>query len=245
MPTILITGANRGLGLEFVQQYTADGWTVIACCRAPEKAEALQALAKKHPALRIEVLDVSDNRSIKTLADKLKDTAIDVLINNAGIFSGTGTDGHHFPVEDSDKSQNFGSIDSTAWEKVLRVNTIAPIMIAEAFVPHLIKGEGKKIINITSRMGSLTELENKFGSIAYRSSKAALNSAMRTIASDLKNLGLMIANIHPGWVKTDMGGSYANMTPQQSVTSLRQTITALKPENSSQFLNYDGQILPW
>ena len=245
MPTVLITGANRGLGLEFVEQYACDDWGVIACCRAPGKADALQALAQTHAHIRIEALDVVNDKSIKTLADRLKDTPIDILINNAGIFSGVGIDGSHFPSDTSDTSQNFGSIDSLAWEKVLRVNTIAPLMMIESFLPHLQKGNSKKIINITSRMGSLTELEKKSGSLAYRSSKTALNSAMRTIASDLSNLGLIIINIHPGWVKTDMGGAHANMTPQQSITHLRQTIAALKPENSGQFMNYDGSIIPW
>ena len=240
MPTLLITGANRGIGLEFTRQYAADKWDVVACCRAPGKAAALQELAKAHPAIRIETLDVTNGASIAALADKMKDTPIDILLNNAGIYSGAG--GETSAIS-GDKSQEFGSLDAAAWEQVLRVNTIAPIMVSEALVPQLQKGMGKKIINITSRMGSLTAM--KPGSIAYRSSKAALNGAMRAIADTAQAIGLTIVNFHPGWVRTDMGSARADLTAEQSVISMRKVISALKSENNGQFLNYDGQIIPW
>lgn len=240
MPIVLITGANRGIGLEFVRQYAADKWNVIACCRAPADATELQTLAKTNSSVRIEALDVADDKSIAELASKLKDTPIDLLVNNAGVYSGAGS---KISSNMRDKSQEFGSIDSESWMKVLRTNMIAPIMMAQAFTPHLAKGAGKQIVNITSQMGSMTEMGA--GSIAYRSSKAGLNGAMRVVMHDLLNRGLSIVNFHPGWVQTDMGGKNAHLTPEQSVTHLRQTIATLKPEDTGQFLNYDGHIIPW
>jgi len=240
MHTALITGANRGIGLELAKQYARDNWKIIACCRNPEKAQELQALAKAYPSIHIEALDVSDNGNIAALAAKLEGTPIDLLLNNAGIYSG-GTE--KVTGEADDQAQEFGQIDSEAWENVLRVNVIAPIKVIEAFVPHLKKGMGKTIINLTSRMGSMTLMQR--GMIAYRSSKAALNGAMRVIVHDLRDLGLTIVNLHPGWVITDMGGKSADLTVEKSVSSMRQVISNLKPEDSGRFLNYDGQTIPW
>lgn len=240
MPTILITGANRGLGLEFTKRYAEDGWNVIACCRNPSEASELQALAQKNSTIRAEALDVLSASSIEALSTKLQNTAIDILLNNAGVYSGSSSKAS---AVTGDKSQEFGTIDGNAWEKVLRANTIAPIMILQAFTPHLKKGSGKKIINITSRMGSIGTM--KTGAVAYRSSKAALNAAMRAILQDLQANGLIVANLHPGWVKTDMGGAEADLTVEQSIKAMRKTIEALTPDRSGQFLNYDGQIIPW
>ena len=238
MPTVLITGANRGIGLEFVRQYLADKWDVIACCRAPADAKELKALAERHASLHIEGLEVDDEKSIGALAAKVQGMAIDVLINNAGIYTG-GTE--KVSAGMGDKTQEFGTIDSAAWMKVLRVNVIAPIKVIEALAPGL--KAGVKIINISSRMGSLADMGA--GSLAYRSSKTGLNGAMRVIAHDLRERGMIIANFHPGWVQTDMGGKNAHLTPAQSVTQMRQTIATLTPEHSGRFLSYDGQVIPW
>jgi len=243
MQTILITGANRGLGLEFVRQYAADNDKVIAGCRQPEKADTLKELAKKYPNIQPEVLDVSDQSSIKRLADKLRDTAIDTLINNAGIFSGTGRDGSHFMEDGEDKSQSFGSLDPIAWGKVLQVNAIAPLMVTEAFIPNILKSKTRKIIMITSQMGSINNTQP--GDIAYRSSKAALNASMRNIALELKDQGVTIISVHPGWVKTDMGGSRAHLTPETSVTGIRKVIAEMTLKETAQFLSYDGKVIPW
>jgi NAD(P)-dependent dehydrogenase (short-subunit alcohol dehydrogenase family) len=239
--TVFITGASRGLGFEFVRQYAADKWNVIACCREPSSAEKLQALAKTNPAVRIEKLDVTDDENIAALADKFKDTAIDLLISNAGIFSGAGP---HINAMSGDKTQDFGSLDSQAWMKVLRTNTIAPMMVAQAFQHNLSLRQGSKLVMISSRMGSIGSLSRETG-IAYRTSKAALNAAMKSASIDLKDQGTIVISFHPGWVQTDMGGKEANLTPEESVASMRRTIANLKPENSGQFLTYDGQILPW
>jgi NAD(P)-dependent dehydrogenase (short-subunit alcohol dehydrogenase family) len=237
MPTVLITGANRGLGLEFVTQYAAESWDVVACCRAPDKADKLQALAKAHKNVTIHQLEVSESKSLSALAERLKTTALDLLINNAGIYSGGGG------TLGNDKSQTFGNIDAIAWAKVLLVNTIAPIMTIQAFASRMKRGAGKKIINITSRMGSLMEMGA--GSIAYRSSKAALNGAMRVVKHDLDADSIAIYNFHPGWVQTDMGGKSAHLTPHESVTAMRKTIAGLTHAQSGSYFNYDGQIIPW
>ena len=239
--TVFITGASRGLGLEFVRQYAAGGANVIACCRAPEKAQALHNLAKANSNIVIEKLDVTDDANIAALAAKLKDTAIDLLINCAGIS--TGIESHVTGASD-DKAQIFGSLDSEAWMKVLRTNTIAPMMVSEAFQRNLSQKTGSKLIMISSRMGSIDHIYRESG-IAYRSSKAALNASMKSISFSLKGQETIVVSFHPGWVRTDMGGKEADLSPEESVSNMKRVISGLKPENSGQFLNYDGQIIPW
>lgn len=239
MPTVLITGANRGLGLEFVRQYAADAWAVIAVCRNPTKADKLQKLMGQYNNVRIEALDVGDTQSIKILTEKLDDIGIDVLINNAGILSGSFS-GSATAV---DKGQEFGSIDATGWDKVLRINTIAPIMMTQALLPHLQRSKNPKVINITSRMGSIDEMGS--GHIAYRTSKAALNAAMRVINHDLNSKGVTIVNLHPGWVQTDMGGKEASLQPEVSIKGMRKIIDKLTSKDSGQFLSYDGKTIAW
>jgi NAD(P)-dependent dehydrogenase (short-subunit alcohol dehydrogenase family) len=233
--TVLITGASRGLGLEFAHQYAHEGADVIACCRSPEKAEKLGAIARQHKNIRIEMLDVTDEKSIDALAVKLKDTAIDILINNAGIVSGGSGK--------NDGSQDFGTIDPEAWDRVLRTNTIAPIMMTQAFAKQVARSRQRKIVMITSRMGSLTEMGG--GYIAYRTSKAALNAAMRAILHNLGADNIIIANIHPGWVKTEMGGKDAEIDPQTSVGGMRRVIAGLSIGQSGAFLAYDGKSIAW
>ena len=241
MPTVLIPGASRGLGLEFARQYANDRWQVIATCRDPEKAEALQKLAQQYSSVQIEKLDVADQASIAALADKLKDTAIDILINNAGILSGSSS-----PPEFSDKndaSQNIGSIDPKAWAKILEVNTIAPVMVSQAFLPHIRRGSERKIVMISSGWASI-ELTSP-GYMAYRTSKTALNAAMRNVALTLAEEKIIVVSLGPGWVKTDMGGENADISPEASARGLRKVIAALTLEQSGQFLRYTGNIVPW
>jgi NAD(P)-dependent dehydrogenase (short-subunit alcohol dehydrogenase family) len=240
MPTVLITGANRGLGLEFVRQFAAQEWAVIAVCRHPEKADELQKLMSKYNRVRIEALDVGDLASVKILTEKLEDIEIDVLINNAGIFSGGSFSGSATKV---DRGQEFGSLDAEAWDKVLRINTIAPIMMTEALLPHLLRSEDPKVINISSKMGSIEEMGSSY--IAYRTSKAALNAAMRVISHDLKSKGVIIVNLHPGWVQTDMGGKEAPLKPEDSVKGMIKVITKLTPKDSGTFIGYDGKVIAW
>jgi NAD(P)-dependent dehydrogenase (short-subunit alcohol dehydrogenase family) len=240
MSTLFITGASRGLGLEFVRQYAADGWDVIAACRNPAKADALQNLAGQNKKVRIETMDVNDPASVLGIADKLKGTGFDVLINNAGIFSGQA---QARSANQGDPTQDFGTIDGEAWGRVLYTNTIAPILTLQAFTEHLAKGTQAKAVNITSRMGSIAEMGN--GYIAYRSSKAALNAAMCVIAPALADRNITIVNLHPGWVKTDMGGPNATLTPEASITGMRSVIAKLTKTQHGQFLSYDGKVIPW
>jgi len=226
MATVLVTGANRGLGLEFCRQYAADGWQVLACCRNPETADKLASI----PNVRVFPLDVADFAQIDKLAVQLQDTAIDVLINNAGIYN--------------DSSSGFGKLDYAAWTRALIVNTQAPVKMAEAFLPHLKRGDSKLLVSITSQMGSIAD-NGSGGSILYRSSKAALNAAMKSIALDLEDSKIGVLVLHPGWVKTDMGGANALIDAQQSVAGMRRVIAGFTPGQSGCFLKYDGSMLPW
>lgn len=231
MATVLITGASRGLGLEFCKQYAADGWDVLACCRAPQRAAELADLVARYPRIQMFALNVAEFAQIDALAAQLQDTAIDVLINNAGIYS--DTPGH-----------GFGHLDYAAWTKSLSVNALAPIKMAEVFLPHLMRGEQKKLVAITSLMGSISD-NSSGGSMIYRSSKAALNAAMKTLALDLKDRAISVLLLHPGWVKTAMGGLNAPLEAPHSIAAMRQTIAALSLEQSGSFLKYDGTPLPW
>jgi NAD(P)-dependent dehydrogenase (short-subunit alcohol dehydrogenase family) len=231
MPSALITGANRGLGLEFARQYLADGWQVYAACRDPNSASELGRLADASDAkLHILALDVTDPASVKGAAVKVDGQAIDLLVNNAGIGGARG--------------QTIGNIDYEAWAKVLDVNTMGPMRVSEAFVDHVAKSERKLIVSLTSGMGSLAD-NTSGGSIAYRSSKAAVNMVMRSLAIDLASRGITCVVVNPGWVQTDMGGPHATLTPAASVTALRRLIETLGPAQSGKFFNYDGHEYAW
>ena len=226
MPTALITGCNRGIGLEFVRQYAADGWRVFATCRNPRGARELAAISGD---VKIHGLDVVDDRQVKALAKSLADEPIDLLINNAGV-GGPDAEFGKTPVDD--------------WLEVLRVNTIAPLYVAEQFIGNLEAGRQKLIVSITSRMGSIAD-NSGGGSYIYRTSKAALNMVAKSMAQDLKGRRMIVVVFHPGWVKTDMGGPQALIPPKASVTGMRAKIAALTPADSGKFFNYDGQPLPW
>ena len=231
MPSVLITGANRGLGFEFARQYLLDGWRVFATCRDPLAADRLQDLAKSGGSkLTVVAMDVTDSISVRKAVAQINNVAIDVTINSAGI---TGVSG-----------QRPGHIDYDSWARVLNVNTMGPLRVLEAFVGHLARSERKLAISITSGMGSLAD-NTSGGSIAYRSSKAALNMVMRSAAIDLAPRGIACILINPGWVKTDMGGPNAKLSPEESVGAMRRIIAGLGPEQSGRFYNYDGREYPW
>ena len=225
---VLITGANRGIGLEFTRQYLADGWQVIACCRDPGNAHELAALALSNGGLIIEALDVADFAQIDTLAGKLKGQAIDVLINNAGIYRGSA----------------YGTLDYTAWAESFKVNSMAPLKMAKAFTGHIAAGQLKKIATITSKMGSIDD-NTSGGSYIYRSSKTAVNMVMKSLAIDLQPKGISAVTLHPGWVQTDMGGSNALINTRQSVSGMREVIDHLTLANSGRFIAYDGKEIAW
>ena len=231
MPSTLITGANRGLGFEFARQYLADGWQVYAACRNPQSASELRRLADgSDDKLQILALDVIDSVSVQAAAAKLAGQAIDLLLNNSGIGGPRG--------------QSVGNIDYEAWAKVLDVNTMGPMRVAEAFVDNVAQSERKLIVTITSGMGSIAD-NTSGGAFAYRSSKAAVNMVMRSLAMDLAPRGITCVVINPGWVQTDMGGSHATLTPAESVARLRRLIETLGPAQSGKFFNYDGREYAW
>lgn len=231
MATILITGANRGLGLEFCKQYAQENWNVIACCREPEKATALTQLANEFPNVSVLSLDVADLTKIEQLAKQLEGIAIDVLLNNAAVYG-------------DESGYGFGNLDYEQWQKNMLVNVFAPVKMTEVFLPNLQRGEQKKVIAMSSLMGSMTD-NGSGGSILYRSSKAALNAAMKSIAIDNRHKEIAVLILHPGWVKTDMGGSNAPMEIPESVLKMRETIANFTIEQSGEFLRFDGLKLPW
>ncbi len=232
MKTTLITGANRGIGLEFAAQYAADGWRILACSRDPAKSDALKQLAAQYPELiTVHALDVADHAQIEQLAQLLENETIDLLINNAGIYP------------DSDGG-GFGHTDYEEWMQTLRVNTMAPLKMAEAFAAQIRRGKHKTIVSITSKMGSIAD-NSGGGNYLYRTSKAALNMVAKSLSIDLKPLGITAVVFHPGWVQTDMGGPNAMISPQQSVSGMRQVIGHLKLADSGKFFAYDGQEILW
>ena len=227
MPSVLITGANRGLGLEFTRQYAADGWLVFAACRDPAGARDLAAVEGDVSA---ETLDVDDGPQVAALANKLSGQPIDVLINNAGIYG--------------PKDVTRDTVDYDAWGQVFRTNTMSPLAMSAAFAANVAQGGQKKIITLSSIMGSIAENDSS-GDFIYRSSKAAVNAVMKSLAGDLKSEGITVAVLHPGWVRTDMGGPDAAIEAPESVTGMRAVIAGLKESDSGRFLNYDGTEIPW
>jgi NAD(P)-dependent dehydrogenase (short-subunit alcohol dehydrogenase family) len=227
--TVLITGANRGIGLEFARQYANEQWQVYACCRQPEAATELQqALSGK--SAHIHRLDVTRQADIDDLRAELDGHAIDILINNAGVIGG--------------EKQSFGNIDYQAWEQTMRTNTIAPYRIFEALQNNLALGSEKKVVNISSRMGSIEEYDSGDNFI-YRSSKTALNMVVVNLAYEFRSSALCFLAFHPGWVQTDMGGAAAALKPFASAAAMRQSIAIATLAQSGSFLNFDGTPLPW
>jgi NAD(P)-dependent dehydrogenase (short-subunit alcohol dehydrogenase family) len=237
MPTVLITGANRGLGLEFVNQYAGDGWHVIACCRSPDTAAELQALASGDSDIAIERLDVQDHAQIDALAKKLTGQPIDVLINNAGLIG-------PLPYEENIARQHFGSTDYTVWDTVLRTNVYGPLKMVEAFLENVAQSELKIIANISSETSSIAGFP--IPAIAYASSKSALNRAMTIVASQVKERGIIVALFCPGYAKTRMDFySYATVEIPDSIAGLRKLIGELTIDDTGTFRRYDGKELAW
>lgn len=225
MPTLLITGANRGLGLEAAKQYSAAGWTIHATCRDPAKAGALKALKN----ITVHTLDVKDFAATDALAATLKGTAIDVLFANAG--------------RSNPSASEFGKIDYKDWLETLTVNTLAPFKLIEAFVDHVAASQRKTVAVVSSIMGSMGKAYGR--SYPYRASKAGLNAAVVNLNIDLKPRGIHFLMIHPGWVSTEMGGPKAPVKPEDSVRGMRAVVERASPETSGRFFQWDGQELPW
>ncbi len=229
--TLFITGANRGIGLEFVRQYLADGWDIVATCRKPGGAEALNKLADgAGNRLEILALDVADEPAIAALGEQLKGRPIDLLLNNAGVYGPQG--------------RNLGQLDAQDWLDVLRINCIAPLQVTGALQENLRAGSKARAIGISSRMGSIAD-NSSGGSYIYRSSKAALNAALKSAAIELHDAGVCVAILHPGWVATDMGGPNALIDATKSVAGMREVIDGLTLDDSGGFFSYDGSRIPW
>ena len=232
MKTILITGANRGIGLELCKQYANDGWRVLACCRHPDKAEELNKLAVQYSDLvRILALDVEDHAQIEGLAQMLSNETIDLLINNAGVYPASDAGG-------------FGRTDYAEWNAAFRINTMAPLKMAETFTKQIARSEQKIIVTITSQMGSVAD-NSSGGNYLYRTSKAAANMVVKSMAIDLREKGITTVAMNPGWVKTEMGGPNAMLSVEQSVTDMRQVIDKLTLKDSGKFFGNDGVVIPW
>jgi NAD(P)-dependent dehydrogenase (short-subunit alcohol dehydrogenase family) len=229
--TVLITGASRGIGLEFAKQYASDGWRVHACCRTPGNAGELQQISESsNGRVDVHALDVTDAGAIRALASELDGESIDVLINNAGVYG--------------PERQPFGSIDEIEWMHVLRVNTVAPLKVSEAFVEQVARSRRKTIAVVSSLMGSIAD-NGSGGYYIYRSSKAAANIVAKSMAVDLKARGIVAVVLHPGWVQTDMGGPSATTSPEESVSGMRKVLDGLTPADGGRFYDYTGEALPW
>lgn len=220
MPTVLITGANRGLGLEFARQYAADGWAVIATAREPAKATDLKAIGAE-----VHKLESTDPAGLDALQAALGDRAIDVLIANAGMLG----------------PQQF---DREGWADTFGTNVIAPTELAIRLKANVLASQLRSMVALSSTLGSIAGNDSG-GMLAYRSSKAALNAAWRSLSIDWKDSGLTLAMLHPGWVKTDMGGPDAQIDAATSVAGLRKVITGLTAADSGSFLDYQGNRLDW
>lgn len=222
--TVLITGANRGIGLELARQYSAAGWRVIGTARKPDSAEALGAIGAE-----VMQLDVTDQASVDRLARDLADKPVDVLINNAGIQPLMWT---------------LAEVDFDEFERALSVNTVGPVRVSRALLPNLRLGKLRKVINITTNLSSIAE-NTDGGFYGYRESKAALNMFTKTLAVELGPDGFICIVLHPGWVKTDLGGPKAPLTVQESVRGMRGVIKNLSPSDNGSFWTHAGKQMAW
>ncbi len=230
MPTLLITGANRGIGLELCNQYLNEGWDVHACCRKPKKAKALNKLADKNKALTIHKLEVTKYKQMDALKKALKGKPVDILINNAGVHALSASE--------------FGKSDDKAWEEAVAVNLLAPMKMMEHFVENIAMSEKKIIASMSSKMGSIDD-NTSGGAYAYRATKAALNAVMVSAAHDLRHLDITALILHPGWVRTDMGGPHGEISVGESCTMLRKILGECDISDSGKFFDIDGTVIPW
>lgn len=230
MATVLVTGTNRGIGLEFVEQLLDNGHRVLATCRSIDSATELQQLNIAHGDLSLFEMDVNRVSSIEEFARKLKGESIDVFINNAGVYG--------------PKDIEFGNVDAKTWATVLQINTIAPLLLTQLLIDNFRRGRDRKLIYISSKVGSIAD-NGGGGGYIYRSSKTALNQVVKSLSIDLADDNLTVAALHPGWVLTDMGGPNALIDTRTSVAGMLRVIEGLGAQQSGHFLNYDGSTIPW
>lgn len=230
MPSILISGCRRGIGLELTHHFLEKGWRVYACTRSPENSQSLLQLASQHDQLSVHLLDVTNSAHIAALAAELSGKPIDILLNNAGVY-GQGP-------------QSLEDIDVDDWLKTLNTNAIAPLQLSRALLANVLAGDRKVIASISSKMASMTD-NGSGGSYVYRSSKAALNAVVKSLAMDLQTQGVTAVALHPGWVRTDMGGPNGEMSVEESATALTKILCELAHEQNGRFLDIDGTTIPW
>ena len=233
MARILVTGANRGLGLAFAEAYAKRGDRVFASCRDPSEADQLTELAQaERQSVRILALDVTSLESIQAAVAAVADDgdgSLDILVNNAGR---------------SPRGERFENIEAEGMQAVLAVNTVAPLIVAQQCQPLLARSPRPRIANISSSMGSLTKKD--YGRhYSYASSKAALNMVTRAAAHDLADEGIVVTALHPGWVRTDLGGPQAHLSPEESVAGMIDVIDGLEARDSGAFLTWRGEAHPW
>ncbi|HLY05700.1 MAG TPA: SDR family oxidoreductase [Rhizomicrobium sp.] len=229
MANVLITGTNRGIGLALTRLYAEAGDTVFAFCRTPQSADRLNELARHSGGgVRVHAMDVGDETSIKTAAGAVGNLPVDILINNAGVRGGT--------------SQSLEHTNTADWIEAFKVMTIGPFRVVQAFLPNLKAAKDPKIISISTQIAATTWPTGGFYS--YASTKAALNRVMLSMARDLKGQ-VIVAMIHPGWVKTDLGGPGADITPEESARGVRNVIASLTKADSGKFYKWNGDIHPW
>ncbi len=253
-PTILITGSNRGIGLEFARQYAALGWRVIATCRTPEKADELQQIADRYPNLSIEKLDITDHDEVDATAQRHANLAIDVLLNNAALLGPRDT-------------QRLGNIDYQLLRQIIEVNTVGTLKVTEAFTPHVTASQQKKIITLGSAAGSIQMINPPPDFYAYRASKVALHLLMKNVSLALAEQGVLVGLINPGLVDTRgfatlgpddpvpedfkevvrliRSGALQLTSPEEAVSKMIKVIENLTAEQSGAFLSADAQVLPW
>jgi NAD(P)-dependent dehydrogenase (short-subunit alcohol dehydrogenase family) len=224
----MITGANRGIGLELARQYAHEGWTVIACCR---NTLSPGPIATIEGDIRVYALDVADFRAVDRLAEELADTKIDLLINNAGVYG--------------DRNTGAQDIDYADWEVSFRVNSMAPLKIASAFLEHVARDGGGMIATVSSVLASIAESSPNSASYAYRTSKAAVNMAMHVFAEEVRERNVPVILLHPGWVQTDMGGPSAAITAETSAEGIRKILAGAGMAESGRLFAYDGREIPW
>ena len=230
MTNVLITGANRGLGLGFVKNYLGKNINVVSTTRDIKGSKELLALKEIfRDKLEIFELDLIKESAADTIADLIGDRPIDILINNAGVGS---------------TNQHFEAVSPKPWLEVLKVNLIAPLMITQSIINNVKKGSDKKIYFLSSQLGSIGDNASG-GMYIYRSSKTGLNQVVKSLSVDLKPQGITVVSLHPGWVKTDMGGPNAPVSIDESIEGMMQVIDSTDIRDTGRFLNYDGKELPW
>lgn len=230
MATILITGANKGIGFELAKRYAQSGHNVLACCRNPDNADDLAALAKQYE-LTIVTVSVGDEVSVKTMAQTLKDVPIDILINNAGTIG---------PKPDQ---QTAYVMDFEGWAETMNINALAPVRVMHALMANLRASHRAKVVTISSQLGAISV--DMTMNYAYSASKAAINKYMKLAALELGKEDISVGLIHPGWVQTSMGGPEADITPQASAAGIINVIDKLNAENNGGFWNWNGEVHAW